>query len=41
MASELLGLVDQEHADAVILLGDIKHSIGAINKQEWMKYRRS
>ncbi len=35
MASELLGLVDQEHADAVILLGDIKHSIGSINKQEW------
>jgi uncharacterized protein len=35
MASELLGLVEQEHADGVLLLGDIKHTVGSISKQEW------
>jgi hypothetical protein len=35
MANELLGLVDKEHADGVILLGDIKHTVGSISKQEW------
>jgi len=35
MAGELLGLLKQQHADGVVLLGDIKHSIGAITKQEW------
>jgi putative SbcD/Mre11-related phosphoesterase len=35
MADELLQLVDQEHADGVVLLGDIKHTVGSISKQEW------
>jgi len=35
MANELLGLVEREHADGVVLLGDIKHTVGAISKQEW------
>jgi putative SbcD/Mre11-related phosphoesterase len=35
MVHELSGLVDQEHADGVILLGDIKHTVGSITKQEW------
>jgi hypothetical protein len=35
MASELLGLVEQERADGVVLLGDIKHTVGSISKQEW------
>jgi uncharacterized protein len=35
MAGELLRLVAQEHADGVILLGDIKHTVGSISKQEW------
>jgi len=35
MAQELLDLVDQERADAVVLLGDIKHTVGSISKQEW------
>ena len=35
MVSELLGLLEKEHADGIILLGDIKHTVGSINKQEW------
>jgi metallophosphoesterase superfamily enzyme len=35
MVKELLGLVEQEHADGIVLLGDIKHTVGSINKQEW------
>ena len=35
MADELLQLVDQERADGVVLLGDIKHTVGSISKQEW------
>lgn len=35
MADELLELVEQERADGVILLGDIKHTVGSISKQEW------
>jgi uncharacterized protein len=35
MVNELLGLVEHEHADGVILLGDIKHTVGSISKQEW------
>jgi uncharacterized protein len=35
MASELLQLVEQERPDGVVLLGDIKHTIGSISKQEW------
>ncbi len=35
MLVELLGLVEAEHADGVILLGDLKHTVGAISKQEW------
>ncbi|MDQ4050397.1 MAG: metallophosphoesterase family protein [Thermoproteota archaeon] len=35
MIDELSDLVQSEHADSIILLGDIKHSVGAISKQEW------
>jgi uncharacterized protein len=35
MANELLQLVEQERADGVVLLGDIKHTVGSISKQEW------
>ena len=35
MLGEILGLVESEHADGVILLGDVKHTVGAIRKQEW------
>jgi len=35
MADELLQLVDQERAHGVILLGDIKHTVGSISRQEW------
>jgi putative SbcD/Mre11-related phosphoesterase len=35
MVAELLGLVESEHADGIILLGDIKHTVGAISRQEW------
>lgn len=35
MIGELLGLIESEHADGMVLLGDIKHTVGAISKQEW------
>ena len=35
MVVELLGLIESEHADGIILLGDIKHTVGRISKQEW------
>jgi len=35
MAGELASLVESQHADCIILLGDIKHTVGAISKQEW------
>ncbi|MEW6604492.1 MAG: metallophosphoesterase [Thermoproteota archaeon] len=35
MADELLRLVEQEQADGIILLGDIKHTVGSISRQEW------
>jgi hypothetical protein len=35
MVGELSGLVESEHADGVVLLGDIKHKVGSISKQEW------
>jgi putative SbcD/Mre11-related phosphoesterase len=35
MVAEILGLIKSEHADGVIILGDIKHTVGAISKQEW------
>lgn len=35
MLGELLGLVESEHADGAVLLGDIKHTVGSISKQEW------
>jgi uncharacterized protein len=35
MVAELLDLVQSEHADSIILLGDIKHTVGSINRQEW------
>lgn len=35
MLGELLRLIESEHADGVVLLGDVKHTVGAISKQEW------
>lgn len=35
MTGELLSLIESEHADGVVLLGDIKHTVGTISKQEW------
>src|SRR3712207_4140983 len=35
MVAELLDLVHSEHADGIILLGDIKHTVGSISRQEW------
>jgi uncharacterized protein len=35
MAGELAGLAELQHAGGIILLGDIKHTVGAISKQEW------
>jgi putative SbcD/Mre11-related phosphoesterase len=35
MVAELLDLVQSEHANGIILLGDIKHTVGAISRQEW------
>ena len=35
MVAELSDLVLSEHADSIILLGDIKHTVGAISRQEW------
>jgi uncharacterized protein len=35
MINELLGLVESEKADAIVLLGDVKHTVGSISKQEW------
>lgn len=35
MVSELLELVEREHVNGVVLLGDIKHTVGSISKQEW------
>jgi putative SbcD/Mre11-related phosphoesterase len=35
MLTELFGLVESEHADGVVLLGDVKHTVGSISKQEW------
>ena len=35
MVAELLGLVESEHVDGIILLGDIKHTVGSISRQEW------
>ncbi|MGI0028990.1 MAG: metallophosphoesterase, partial [Nitrososphaera sp.] len=35
MAAELKDLAGSEGADGVILLGDVKHTVGTISKQEW------
>ena len=35
MISEILGLVYSHDANNIILLGDIKHTIGTISRQEW------
>ncbi|HXG06007.1 MAG TPA: metallophosphoesterase [Nitrososphaera sp.] len=35
MADQLLQLVEREQADAIVLLGDVKHSVSSISKQEW------
>lgn len=35
MASEISKLVKSESADSIVLLGDIKHKVGSITRQEW------
>ncbi len=35
MASEISSLVKKERTGGIILLGDLKHKVGAISKQEW------
>lgn len=35
MADDLLSIVESEKAQGLILLGDIKNSVGSISKQEW------
>jgi putative SbcD/Mre11-related phosphoesterase len=35
MQDELLSLVSSEGADGLVLLGDIKNTVGSISKQEW------
>jgi hypothetical protein len=35
MTNELVGLVDSNEADCIVLLGDVKHTIGNIGRQEW------
>ncbi len=35
MAEDLLSIVESEKAQGLILLGDIKNSVGSISKQEW------
>ena len=35
MTAELDGLVDSNNADCVVLLGDVKHNVGTIGRQEW------
>jgi uncharacterized protein len=35
MVNELSNLVESEKADAIVLLGDVKHTVGSISKQEW------
>jgi uncharacterized protein len=35
MAGELASLAESQHAGGIILLGDIKHTVSAISKQEW------
>jgi putative SbcD/Mre11-related phosphoesterase len=35
MLSELAELIDSHSAKRLIILGDLKHTVGSINKQEW------
>ncbi|MEM2140824.1 MAG: metallophosphoesterase [Nitrososphaera sp.] len=35
MQEELLSLVSSQQADGLVLLGDIKNTVGSISKQEW------
>ncbi len=35
MTTELSGLVDSNKADCIVLLGDLKHTVGTIGRQEW------
>ncbi len=35
MSDDLLSIVDRQKATGLVLLGDIKNSVGSISKQEW------
>ena len=35
IAFEIATLAESQHAGGIVLLGDIKHTVGAISKQEW------
>ena len=35
MTAELLELIQRERADGIVLLGDTKHTVGSISRQEW------
>jgi len=35
MQEELLSLISSQQADGLVLLGDIKNTVGSISKQEW------
>jgi len=35
LVSSITAIADSQNADGIVLLGDIKHSIRAISKQEW------
>jgi hypothetical protein len=35
MTAELSELVDSSKADCIVLLGDVKHTVGTIGRQEW------
>ena len=35
MVSEITSIIDSQNASGIILLGDIKHTVRAISKQEW------
>src|SRR5688572_1853355 len=35
MVAELSALVESQKADGLVLLGDVKHAVGQISRQEW------